>query len=292
MKRPIFFCAVAICAVFSSCVKDSFVSQDETRLNFQFRVANLQSSIEDMATRAYLANHSNYLYYLLYDDKGNLVSRKSQHVSDEGFGTIQETVVTGTYTLLFKSSKEPILFSTADKLSTCFFTTQQVDDDNFYLKSVVKLEKSGGVREFKLSRISSMLELQLEEKVPSDVAYITLRVNNEYDRFYPFTGNRTSSSHLNNFSNLFTIKRLTLDNDELRNFPRLSTSVFNISTPVSVVIEAFNSNDVRVLSFNYPNLQCYENKKTVLKGVLFKSSESDFGVTVQSELEEEITIEI
>lgn len=173
---PTTLLALGVLTLFS-CKKDhkSPTQTDDKlyTLNFSMKpkLTTMQSKLAVNSTDTALTKNVKYLTYLLYDSQGNLKKQVNQDSASANFGTFTTQVPNGTYYAYFLGNS--VVNGASVRLSANI-NDRDYRLDMFYKADTVVVNGSNVNGNVTMNRISSLLELNIEDAVPKVIADISI----------------------------------------------------------------------------------------------------------------------
>jgi hypothetical protein len=232
---------------------------DETH-NVSFSISNYSEKLN--ATTLTPDSVKNFVYHI-YNSKGERVRNFNGDVSKSALSVeLKGTLEPGKYKFVFFTSEKPLdlhLADAADEISSFVYA----NTFNIYHKSVeVTIASKPEKRDVQLDRLNSSLEISLlDEVIPENVASIQVVWND--NKYVDFDGNSFTSARKQ--------KSIPVQSSTGK-LEKLSTYVFNTSSPFSIYINYLDKNGKYVLGREINNVRCYKNQKTSISGYLFNTS--------------------
>jgi len=280
VKKTLFLLAT-VAILISSCKKDNSTTKPSAKkYNVTFNVTNFSTKQSAFALKRHtgpssadalpsLNSYFDVLYYLVYDQNANLVSRQQQDSTMSNMGTITDALPAGNYHVSIIAGKNGLFIEDPnyyggddygyggnpwqDTFFSSFFIT--VGSDNI----------SQGVT---LTREVGKLEVKLLDNIPANAAYLTISTSQEaygldiWQGFY-FYGPVGSVSFPVAIPDSakgkpnFTIDRLIANTNPINGLP------------INIVCTAADNSVIA--SITVQNVYCYANQKTIVSGDLFSS---------------------
>ncbi|MCW3465220.1 hypothetical protein [Chitinophaga nivalis] len=229
-----------------------------------------------------LSDKIRYLLYRVWDANTtdgikNIFQRSSV---DTGFGQILDTLPSGRYIITILASKDSLFNGT---------TTDGFDDvlpssDIFYKRLEVSVK--GAVNQsVLLDRYVSKISVLVKDRIPYDVSYLTLKVqdSNDFTRpayFHLLTGEISNGVMGSHYYREWTIPIP----DSLKGTTNFRFETYVLNTSNSLIDLYFTGKDAtknRIVSGKSVNsVRLENNKNTLLTGTLFDNYPGGNGVTV------------
>ena len=210
------------------------------------------------------------------------------------YNVITDSLAAGTYTVVIAghgySDGADILIDDANEdpdspvylpLSTATVYTGQGLNylprsvEIFFGKAVFTVAGPTNVGAITLNRIVGKVEVDLKDAIiPANVHYIILGRAGELNGYSianetPNTPSNDFDDPIGNLDNDYTTLSPT---DYTKGLYVMQRFVLNTASPIDVVINAYDSNNVIVTSKTIPHVQIQKNRRTVLSGKLFDNS--------------------
>ncbi|KAA8482049.1 fimbrillin-A associated anchor protein Mfa1/Mfa2 [Arcticibacter tournemirensis] len=225
-----------------------------------------------------LKDYVHFLNYFIYGQDGNLVHSLKQADTDANFGKITDQVPAGTYSVVLVGSRYNNTFGGTTALSTSKTLSAAVDDDLFFKKVSITVGSDDLSQSVVLDRVSSYMEVSIEESLPAEVASIDVTVQNEADVFM-------FASESVQIGTVPATKKFTkvISSDDDRNNPRMGMCILNVVSDLSVQIYCYDSAKKYIKGVKVQNVKCEKNRKTILYGKVFAMPSGEFPVSVNPE---------
>jgi|GEM_PF-1444907 len=306
MKQNVFCRLIALICLISACKKDKAISDEDifdknVKHEITFKVGNFSSIIEEISATASsrtpakataIEDAVNYIYYMPH--KHNNISDPNTFKfavkfvttdsSASNFGSIKDTLLEGRYDLIFFASREPLTFYRewveAGDIVTLLGNSPGTDT---YYKAIT-MDISGEVDraiDVELERSVANLQIQIEDPLPFEVRKISIWAG--YSEFqsalynWKVTG---SIDHEEYPQNNGSLNEEYNDSDAGKilsynlYYPKYSSEFGDIT---EVHISAYDVNGQRLYSTTINDVPLVRNKRTVLKGKLFRRPDDSDG---------------
>jgi len=283
---PTTLLALGVLTLFS-CKKDhkSPTQTDDKlyTLNFSMKpkLTTMQSKLAVNSTDTALTKNVKYLTYLLYDSQGNLKKQVSQDSTSANFGTFTTQVPNGTYYAYFLGNS--VVNGASVRLSANInFRDSRLD--MFYKADTVIVNGSNVNGSVAMNRISSLLELNIEDAIPNVIANIrivdsiptggilikdtTYAINSSYPKYGILHGHA------------FTYAEKGTHNVKIRMAVFVPQVLHTIRLDIGAVgIPGFIGNPIII-----KNVRFMANAKTVLSGTVFDkaiNNQGNFHISIE-----------
>jgi hypothetical protein len=301
MKKVLLYLAVAAFFL-SSCKKDSSHNEGGStpgkKYAVNFSVSGFTQTItggdsSSLATKGThnalaigprnlsLASSASILYYYVYNSSGALVSSLTQLSSNPNFGTIQDTLAAGTYTVVMAAGQTHFVSDQTNQYSTATLTYigklpgyPAEWSDSFSKVFTVTISNQAISQSVQLARMVGAVQLDIKDAIPSNVYSLQMQFEYDYSTYAISTGQITDQTAFPYTDTIPTSARGTT------NF-KTTAIVLNTSTPMEVIITAYDNTNKVIATTSVTNVNCYKNTTTVLSGKLFTSN-VNWGVSVNN----------
>ena len=245
-----------------------------------------------------IADYVRYLAYNVYNATTSAFIKtiyQVKAVADTNFGKIVDTLPNGGYIISITAARDsvlpdPLYFNGGMANPGGIpegFAGKYPGTDVFYKKMNISVDSGAVTQEVVLDRIVSMLKVVIEDSIPANAKYINITPTkypiNVPDTYLPSFfqykyGN--ISTGWQGTDNYYTYQVEIPDSAKKPNF-QLETYILNTtSQQISVNISCTDAGNVILAQKKVDNITIENNKKTVLKGILFNHSGGNNGVTV------------
>ena len=225
------------------------------------------------------------------------------------FNVITDSLAAGTYTIVVTGSNEDIGINIDDTgfgydfifynpllppsggdffSRAAVYVNEGVDalpqsQEIYFAKLQITVGNQNSTQSICLNRIVGQLEVNLEDAIPDNVAYISVIREDEYEGFsfyneVPFGGTLLQDQLMYQDSDPSTI------NASDRGKPNYKTDrfVMNTATPMNVKLVAFDAGSNIIVQKTIPNVRMYKNKRTILSGKLFSTDPASQQFTINA----------
>ncbi|WP_374166364.1 hypothetical protein [Arcticibacter sp. MXS-1] len=272
MKKVQVLSVLIVLFLFSCKKQDSTGEPTPEQYDIQFNVSGFSQEISDisstkpMASTSSAGDYVSYIYYYIYNEKGNLVkSGKHEDKYSKDFSYPQEKLTNGQYTIVLVASTARLTsfeWDTLWSLSFGPYDKSQPFGDTFARSLTFEVNGRSGQFDVRLERVTAKLELTINDKLPADLTSFTLS--------YP---SNAYFSALGNFgavrSYLFSH---TITQEDRNSWYRWQTFVMpetgSSSVAGDVIIKGYNSNQQLIVTKTIKGVTFTKNKKTTLTGNL------------------------
>ena len=269
MKKLLLAVAFISVLFLGSCNKDEVpekidTTQKKYAVNFtadDFEVDTKGFSAQASDSISYFVDQ---LDYVLYNQNGRLVKRKSQTAISHGksFGNFQDSLPKGIYTACFVGSRLDIYeINGIDSLNTAslsFPYSAASSAVDLFLRNVTFTVDTSVTQNVNMQRSVGKLVVKITDLVPTNVEFITIVLSNE-----------ANTVLLKNLSkSTFSSKSITA-RDSQYDANTWHMNVLNTGTPFNVIIKGYTVDNKLVAEKTVPNVQFANNKVTTLTGKLF-----------------------
>lgn len=267
--------------------------------DFKINSLKTNNNINSLATTA-LAGQVDVLYLAVYNEDGSQLHVIKQLSTDDGFGTFVDNLNGGTYTIVVAAGKTGLAltkdfvyrggsggfgFVDNNSLNTdilmydintsgSFPYPGFFNKDAFYKKIALTVPRTG-TQSVSLDRITSQVQVVVEDAIPANAKTIGLEISTLADKFY--IGNATTAK-ISQGSKWRTNSSLVpadigKTNHTFSTVPFLALPLSDQTIVCSTETVPAGSENLGILgdisSSIVPNVTCLPNKKTVLTGNLF-----------------------
>ncbi|SKA14943.1 hypothetical protein SAMN04488128_1021107 [Chitinophaga eiseniae] len=294
IKLSIPVCCITLCTVllFFSCKKNSskedIVPQPPAKkVAIKFQVGDFTQETTGFGratSNTNLKDYISFFYYMAYDNKGNIVSKKMQTKDSLTFGSIRDSLASGAYTIVMMGSgnfvsvdgsgidpitgfmpflplnEAYIVFLPGFNLTPMGVITGH---EIFYKKFTVDVGRDSIVSSVFLARIVGKVELNILDSTSFYRTEATLSMDSQdyyiagdsiADPFIDVRGEPVFISH---------------------GVGRLETFVLNNKKTFDIKIKGFNASNQLVASKTITNMRIEWNKKLIMKGNLASPAPPD-----------------
>ncbi|MFD2163101.1 hypothetical protein ACFSJU_11915 [Paradesertivirga mongoliensis] len=268
--------------LFASCRKSNQPDGPKTDVKFQFTDFNWEvgplgkaastAADVDYTTGDTLKNYAKYFYYRAYNSAGVKVSEKSQVSSDANFGTINDVLDPGSYTIVFVAGNKPLALSNYGLNSDHIYDpAEDYWDDTFFKKINITVGTESSTHPVTLERIVGALELTLLDALPHNAA--KLRISAEYERStYQLKDGATAGTATKAKDFILT------QADKGQANRQFLMHILNFSRALNITLTTYNAQNTVLSTRTINGVWFHQNRKTIVKGNL--SAGTQFTVTV------------
>lgn len=284
---------IAVLLCFSSCKKSgSNPSVDSDLHSLNLTLDGFGQIITDARNGGFttsesvsLKDHVHFLNYFIYGQDGNLIHSLKQTDADPDFGKIKDQVPSGTYSVVLTGSQYNDTFGGTATLASAKLVSTAVDDDLFFKKISITVGSDDLSQNVALDRVSSFLEISIEEALPAEVASVDLTVQNETEVFL-FATESTSIGTVSGTKKLTKV----ISNDSDRNNLKMGLCILNDISGLSVQIYCYDSAKKYIKGAKVENVKCVRSRKTILYGKIFAMPSGEFPISVNPEWGDPIAV--
>jgi len=293
MKKALLYSIIA-CFFLFSCKKEKNAPAKNTlslkKYSVNFSISDFTQltggsvkTVNDLKTDA-ISSSVSVLYYYVYDSSGNYVHTLSQLSTNSNFGTIQDSLATGTYTVAIAAGQTGLSTGAAaesDVLSNAFLTYDTYVGENgtnpyanqpwkdTFLKKFSLTVGTGNINQtVALDRIVGKIEVQLQDTIPPNAYSIQLTYTNEYSIYSISSEQAISSPTLALQYPLVVGTVIPVAAKGTINYT-LSNIIGNTAAPIDVTIKCFDASKNVIAQATVPGVNCQKDVITVLSGKLF-----------------------
>ena len=214
----------------------------------------------------------------MFDSAGVHLKTLTQVSSQPDFGTVADSLPSGTYTFIFISSERELTFEN-DHFGLSSSGARVLGNstpwgDLFYKKITLAVNHTNITQDVRLNRIMSGLDVRLTDPIPSNVATIELLLFNDADYLEVLAGKGELPVKITTKSFAITPAQIGSTNNLFR------MNVFFTENPVSIVIKAYDADNALISEKKVDNVYFYPNKRTTLAGALFPNPTGPGGAGV------------
>ncbi len=269
----------------------------KTITNFETTHLKLNSNSTDTA----LTNHIGVLYFMVFDSLGNNLHTITQRDTAAAFGKFTDNLRSGKYTVIIVGGNSKLQIgldrtitgSTMDKTYIYYpadpsiwgdGTVGMFSEDTFCKKVSLTVTNTDSNENIALDRITSKLEININDAIPTGAGYLNFEIRSTADAFYVNTGNagvigaRTGPSNIPIFDFVDYSAVLTGADAGVTNYK--TSFLFLYYKPFTVFIDCTTSKgygtvDSKGTVFSskiLQNVTAQANKITLLSGNLFGGS--------------------
>lgn len=265
--------------MFMACSSEETTHDQENEITVTFKVrADLSVSTEPIdnpskraMTRAATLSGENLedvvrlISYDIYKDGsrykyGSSSFDPATETAPEGFGTFEEKLLPGTYTVLFYAygkASDGVSLNNENTLNNFNITSGELELYE-YCQSITVTTSTTSV-DVTLRRVSALMSLQISDNPLPEVSYITVSLN--ANGFY-YPGNKANNSNPANFN---IIKSTHVVDGKL---PVTNIYTVNPKNPATMTIYIRNANG-DILGETNVSVPMYANRRSVVSGNLF-----------------------
>jgi len=284
-----------ICFLFS-CKKDNAkVENTETLYDLSVSTSVFTQSISDLkgsgnkraevSTAPPIIKQLNHLFFLIFDNTGNLVSRFEQNDTlANDFGKYNLKLAKGKYKIIVIGANEippnaaKVQTSPMDYFQVYWNDITSVDrivnkgTQHTFKSEYIEFELSDLIPKFSaniaLKRMSTQLDVVIEDAIPNDILYATV-LTNWIDKLFI---NRTNSFCADPFYK--NLRDLSSRENFKFNFPFIILED-QVKSPVTIVFYA--ADGVQRYKLNLNDVSFERNKVTQIKGRFFSTGSNSSG---------------
>jgi hypothetical protein len=290
LKRPTALMAKkGVMATSTSALSDALIE-------YHYIVYNEEGSEIKRITR-YADNNTMSIYHQDGKDYGNRIPGLEYVTNTAPFNVITDSLAAGNYTIVVTGSSGAIIINT-DKSSfgdpiylpirrsppttyypdlAAVYTAQGLEPiprsvEIYFAKCNVTIGDSDMTHSLTLSRIVGQLEVNLEDAIPNNVAYIQAGRSGEYKGFsfeyeVPFgeTFIEDDERYADVTPNVITGADIGKTNYKLQRY------IINTAVPMTIILKAYDAANNLIVRKEINNVRFYKNKRTILSGKLFSN---------------------
>lgn len=286
MKKTFFIILLAVC--FVSCKKEQHTNAPLKKYKLSFDVSgftqttgpftpNSQRKITNSTTDT-LSAFVDKLVYRLYDSKQKIITSKTQLSSQPNYTLFTDSLPPGTYTAVFIGGKNGLTLSQGPSTSNDTDDVINYGDnspwnDLFYKK--ISITVNGELKQaVQLNRAVAQLQLKILDQIPANVAKFQLTYK-DYYRFNFLTGIDTYFINIYETDyGPFTLNNpLSAGSIGTTNYTIQTYTLNNSKSPFDLNIYAYDSSGKLIVQKTVLNVMCALNKRTIVSGNLFSTSD-------------------
>ncbi len=286
-KLSIPICCITLCTVLFlfSCKKnssqDNIVTQpSDKKIAVKFQVSGFTQETTGFGratSNVNLKDYISFFYYMAYDDKGNIISKKMQTKDSLTFGSIRDSLAPGVYTIVMMGSGnfvsvdgsgiDPITgfmpFLPLNEAHIVFLPGISstpigiiIGYETFYKKFTIDVSHDSIVPSVSLARIVGKVELNILDSASFYRTEATLSMDS---RCYYIAGDSIAEPFIDvRGEPVFTSLGVG----------KLEAFVLNNKKSFDIKIKGFNASNQLVATKKITNMRIEWNKKLILKGNL------------------------
>ncbi|WP_413666594.1 hypothetical protein ACEN9X_18885 [Mucilaginibacter sp. Mucisp86] len=281
---PTTLLALGVLTLFS-CKKDhkSPTQTDDKLYTLNFstkpKLTTMQSKLAVNSTDTALTKNVKYLTYLLYDSQGNLKKQVNQDSASANFGTFTTQVPNGTFYAYFLGNST--IYGASVRLSdNIIYRDSRLD--MFYKADTVVVNGSNVNGNVTMNRISSLLELNIEDAIPNVISGISITdfvpagVLLLKDTTYATINSSPDYGYLHSY--LFTNAQKGTHNVKIR------MAVFVPQVLHTITLNIIENGRYIGHTITIKNVRFMANAKTILSGTVFDkaiNNQGDFHISIE-----------
>lgn len=267
---------ITILILFSSCTKKSSEINDETTYKISVDVSGFSQTIDTISRQnsksSTISNNESLngkitkLVYSIFDRNGKLVRNTQQNAEVSNFGFLSERLPAGNYSLCIAGGQPKMTIYENPLIEGTDISYYSFPwEDTFYKKINFTVQNSDVQITALLERIVGMVEVNVVDELPSNVAKMSVSVNRS-PFFYNFlNGPRFNTSAS---SNIYTVTKDITAEDRTNHSCVVQVYCLNFTESMFVTIKALDSKGVAVAEKAISQVYCTRNRKTTLTGRL------------------------
>ncbi|MDB5126607.1 hypothetical protein [Mucilaginibacter sp.] len=256
----------------------------------------------------YANNNTMSIYHQDGKDYGNRIPGLEYVTNTAPFNVITDSLAAGNYTIVVTGSSGAIIINT-DKTSfgdpiyrpirqsspttnyvdlAAVYVAEGVDAiprsvEIYFAKCNVTIGDTDATHSLTLNRIVGQLEVNLEDAIPNNVAYIQAGRSGEYKGFsfeyeVPFgeTMIGDDERYADVTPNVITSADIGKTNYKLQRY------ILNTQVPITIVLKAYDAANNLIVRKEINNVRFYKNKRTILSGKLFNTGPAATQFTISA----------
>jgi hypothetical protein len=281
MKKALLL-AVLVSVYLFSCKKDN-KSPSGTKYKVKFNVSGFSQQIVDVASKnkqltgfnADQAAPTTYaidvLHYYAYDSSNKLVTSINQDSTFSSFGTIDDSLLPGTYSIVIAGSKAGVVYNPGTNYLAGNIGGYVPWHDTFFQEFSLTVGTQPINQNVTLKRIVGKLSVLITDKLPATASTLSITVNEAYS--YYFSVQAPSSLYQYTFTNTIPASAIGTANY------KQSIIMMNTLSPFTAVIACADATGKVLAQSTIANVSLQQNTETILSGALFGSNVG-FGLTL------------
>jgi hypothetical protein len=147
----------------------------------------------------------------------------------------------------------------------------------FFSKTTLVVGNQNTTSNITLNRVVGQVEVDLQDAMPANVAYIVIARQNEDGGFmintetstFPVENEDDQGNLIDNGENVITSSEIGKTDLLFYRF------IWNTATPVTIILQARDKNSQVLFTKTIPNVPFYQNRRTILTGKLFNNTSSN-----------------
>lgn len=280
MKKSLLYFFVVL-ITFCSCSKEESLTPDTKKAyDVTFTISGFRQTIqsrntsdkqiEEVSVQDSLKAHINYLTFNVYDLAGGLVKSWVQNIDSANFGQMKIKLVEGNYNVVVTgmnvTNPQAIgqgngYYDAVNQHIILYANPGMEAPDVFVDKFPLEVKEENLTSEVNLKRLTSKLELTIEDVIPNNADSIELKFNN-----YPYTYYLKTDEV---FATVHTVGRKLGASDKGASNYSVITQVIGSSTTSDIQIICYDSAGEVIAEKTAKNVSFVPNKRTMLTGKLF-----------------------
>jgi len=261
------------------------VQPEEKKYNVSFTVADFNQEVVTLGKTSSkvsaigdtLKNHSDNLYYYVYNSAGSLVNTINQVSTSATYGTVSDKLPSGNYTVYLAATKGSAgVINVNESNNAAIYPGGGYWNDTFYKKVTFTVGTTDLTQSVRLDRVVGGAEVTLTDVIPSNAYKITILVQNDANTIRLSTGSwEVGVTKTKDF--------ILAAGDKGQANKKFFTHIANTTSSVTLNIRCYDSNNGLIAEKIVNNVNVFKNKKTLLTGSLFNNAtnpSAGFTVTV------------
>lgn len=239
----------------------------------------------------------------------DFVSGLEDRLTTDPYNVITDSLAAGTYTVVLVGSTDDMGInlhdtSTSDDQYVTYspLSSAKVYQNDaidilpwsqviFFGKKTVTVGNSNSTQSLSISRVVGQLEVNIEDAIPANVKTIAIAgVGNNAAFLF---GQEISADPIEGGSDEsdidFIFGNITASDIGKTNY-QVYGYIMNVTTPMSIIIKAYDASNNLITSKTVNNVQFGKNKRTILSGRLFTPAATQFNITANQAWDPNVTI--
>jgi hypothetical protein len=226
------------------------------------------------------------------------------------FNVITDSLAAGTYTIVVAGSDNDLSANNHD--------SNWADDDHvlynplaqakiyqnhslditpvsqviYFGKTTITVGNSDSAQGISINRVVGQVEVNIEDAIPANVSRISIATmgNHVAFLFNSETSAESASGEEAEVTYNFITRQVTAADIGTTNF-KVAGYIMNTTTPISIIVKAFDSQENLITFKRIDNVQFSKNKRTILSGHLFtpNTSPQQFTITANQAWDPDVT---
>jgi hypothetical protein len=204
------------------------------------------------------------LYCYVYDSTGKFLISTKQDSTLATFGQVSLNLAAGNYKVVFAGGKSNLNYTSTGNISTDQLTHSGVLTDTFFKEMDITVSAANSEQGVTMDRIVGLVEINVEDQIPSNVNYFLVRIASDFSNFS--VGTQTPNTTASKDYNSKTLTTAT----RAPNF-KMSFLMLNTTTPFRLEVLGWHTEgDLSALEDIFiNNVTATDNSTTIVTGSLF-----------------------